>query len=243
MTKPLIGGLSNPLIKSARAGGVKQQRSGLTLKRKIVHIFMKLYFARHGESLANTLHIISNRDLPHPLTLKGQDQARALAARLRDKSITRIYASPVPRAAETAAIIGGMLSMPVTTSDALHEYDCGLLEGRGDTEAWDLHEQFIVDWLNGNRRDECPLGGESFEEIRDRFVRFIDSLVKDFGGSDENLLLVTHGGMLLLGLPHVLTNVDFPTARSLPLDNTIVITAEPTQGGLLCRAWGDKVLA
>jgi hypothetical protein len=30
---------------------------------------IRLYSARHGESLANTLHIISNRDLPHQLTV------------------------------------------------------------------------------------------------------------------------------------------------------------------------------
>jgi broad specificity phosphatase PhoE len=30
---------------------------------------ISLYFVRHGESLANTLHIISNRDLPHQLTV------------------------------------------------------------------------------------------------------------------------------------------------------------------------------
>jgi 2,3-bisphosphoglycerate-dependent phosphoglycerate mutase len=204
---------------------------------------MKLYFTRHGESLANTLHIISNRDLPHPLTARGREQATAVATRLTDKTITCIYASPIPRAAETANIIGSIMSLPVTTADALCEYDCGLLEGRGDEEAWTIHQQFIRDWLDGRRRDQCPQGGETFEDIRDRFVPFMESLVKDFGGSDENPLLVTHGGMLLLGLPHVLTNVDFPAARSLPLDNTIVIAAEPSQGRLLCRAWGDKVLA
>jgi hypothetical protein len=32
---------------------------------------MKILFTRHGESITNTLHIISNHDLPHPLTGKG----------------------------------------------------------------------------------------------------------------------------------------------------------------------------
>jgi broad specificity phosphatase PhoE len=31
-----------------------------------------LYFARHGESIANTGNIISNRDLAHPLTPTGR---------------------------------------------------------------------------------------------------------------------------------------------------------------------------
>jgi probable phosphoglycerate mutase len=204
---------------------------------------MKLTIARHGESLANTLHIISNRDQPHPLTPYGRLQAEALAFRLSDKGLTRIYASPVTRAAETAEIVGGFLSIPVTTADALREYDCGVLEGRGDEEAWALHEQFIVDWLSGHRRDEAPEGGESFHDIKNRLVPFVESLVNDYGGSDENLLLVTHGGILLLGLPHVLTNVDFTKARSLPLDNTIIIETKLTEQGLLCLSWGDQALA
>lgn len=204
---------------------------------------MKLTITRHGESLANSLHIISNRDLPHPLTPYGRLQAEALAFRLFDKAITRIYASPVTRAAETAEIVGGILSVPVTTSNALREYDCGVLEGRGDEEAWAQHEQFIVDWLSGHRRDEAPEGGESFHDIKNRLVPFIETLVKEYGSSDENLLLVTHGGILLLGLPHVLTNVDFTKARNLPLDNTIVIEAILSEQRLVCLSWGDQVLA
>ena len=204
---------------------------------------MKLTITRHGESLANILHIISNRDLLHPLTPYGRLQAEALAFRLSDKGITRIYASPVTRAAETAEIVGGILSVPVTTADALREYDCGVLEGRGDEEAWALHEQFIVDWLSGHRRDGAPAGGESFHDIKNRLVPFIESLVKEYGSHDENLLLVTHGGILLLGLPHVLTNVDFTKARSLPIDNTIIIEAILTEQRLVCLSWGDQVLA
>ena len=203
---------------------------------------MKLTFTRHGESLANTLHIISNRDLPHPLTPYGRLQAKALAFRLLDKGITRIFTSPVPRAAETAEIAGEILSLPVTESHALREYDCGNLEGRGDADAWQTHKHFIVEWLAGRRRGESPEGGETFKDIRDRFVPFIESLVENPGGSDEHLLLVTHGGILLLGLPHVLTNVSFDKARSLPLDNTLLIEAERTQRGLICRVWGERAL-
>ena len=40
---------------------------------------MKVIFARHGESTANTLHVFSNQQADHPLTEKGRDQAQALA--------------------------------------------------------------------------------------------------------------------------------------------------------------------
>jgi broad specificity phosphatase PhoE len=204
---------------------------------------MKLTFTRHGESLANTLHIISNRDLPHPLTPYGRLQAEALAFRLFDKGITRILTSPVPRAAETAEIAGEILSLAVTRTDALREYDCGVLEGRGDEAAWALHGQFIVDWLSGHRQDEAPEGGESLHDIKNRLVPFIESLGKELGSLDENLLLVTHGGILLFGLPFILSNVDHKMARNLPLDNTLLIEVELVEGNLVCRSWGDQVLA
>jgi broad specificity phosphatase PhoE len=55
---------------------------------------VRILFARHGEGLANTLRIISNRDLPHPLTEKGRARATALAEKLAERPIQRIYASP-----------------------------------------------------------------------------------------------------------------------------------------------------
>jgi broad specificity phosphatase PhoE len=204
---------------------------------------MKLYFTRHGESLANTLHVISNRELPHPLTAKGREQATMLASRVKDKNIARIYASPVPRAKETAEIISKTLNVPLEISDALREYDCGVLEGRGDREAWNLHRKYLEDWLEGRRRNECPPGGETFHDIEKRFVPFIKKLVKDYSSNDENLLLVSHGGAILLGLPLILVNIDFPSARLLPLDNTVIITTESSRDGLICRTWGEQVLA
>jgi broad specificity phosphatase PhoE len=181
---------------------------------------MKLYITRHGESLANTLHTISNRNLPHPLTSYGRMQAEALASQLLDKGITHIFTSPILRAYETAEIVASKLNLTFNVADALREYDCGELEGRGDEKAWRQHEDYIVNWLAGHRRDKCPQGGENFNDIRNRFVPFIEELIKKSSNSDKNSLLVTHGGILLVGLPHVLANVDFKRARTLPLDNT-----------------------
>jgi len=59
---------------------------------------MRLYFIRHGESEANTLQIISNRNLPHAMTETGLRQVFALAGKLHGKSICRIYTSPILRA-------------------------------------------------------------------------------------------------------------------------------------------------
>ena len=66
---------------------------------------MRIHFARHGESLANQLHVISNRGLVHGLTLEGRQQALGLAHLLEDRPISRVYTSPLLRAIETGVLV------------------------------------------------------------------------------------------------------------------------------------------
>ena len=97
---------------------------------------MRIYFIRHGESQANLLRQISNRGLRHGLTRIGREQTRSLAQKLEPCSITKIYASPVLRAIETGVILANQLGVDYELTDALREYDCGILEGRADPAAW-----------------------------------------------------------------------------------------------------------
>jgi bisphosphoglycerate-dependent phosphoglycerate mutase len=80
---------------------------------------LRFYFVRHGESEANSLHIVSNRDLPHGLTAKGREQADMLANQLASSGITKIFTSPLLRARQTAAILAHALGLEVVVSDAL----------------------------------------------------------------------------------------------------------------------------
>src|SRR5512136_2404131 len=123
---------------------------------------MRIYFARHGESLANLLHEISNRGLRHGLTPKGRRQAVALADRLRDQHITHIYSSPLLRAIETTVLVANRLGLDYEVVDALREYDCGIAEGRSDAGAWQLYRTLSNAWLVDRRWDQRLEGGESF---------------------------------------------------------------------------------
>ena len=110
---------------------------------------MKLYFVRHGESEANTRHIISNRVLPrYPLTAKGQQQAEALGQSLRGHVFAALYSSPILRALQTAERVAGQLSTApeVRLAPALCEPDLGELEERGDDAAWRLHDDLYQRW-------------------------------------------------------------------------------------------------
>jgi probable phosphoglycerate mutase len=197
---------------------------------------MKLYFVRHGESEANTRHVISNRDSPFGLTLAGKQQAMTLAARLRDVSFNGIFSSPVRRARETAEILSGVFHLPYQITEALREYDCGILEEKSDEESWRLHREIAEDWTLHHNYERKPEGGECFLDIQKRFLPFIESL-KDGNGSP--ILLVGHGGLFQLMLPLVLRDIDNEFVRSHGIRHTECVIAEYLSREFVCRQWGE----
>lgn len=203
---------------------------------------MRIYFTRHGESHANVLRQISNRGLVHPLTQKGREQASALADRLRGCAITRIYTSPVLRALETTVIVAHRLGLEYEVADGLREFDCGIAEGRTDQEAWQLWQAAVDNWTEHRRWEWRIPEGESFCDIRNRFVPFVEGLVAQYRESDAALLCVSHGGVLWMMLPLVLANVDHDWMAQRGLANTALIVAELGPDGLRCVEWdGVKV--
>jgi len=203
---------------------------------------MRIYFVRHGQSEANVLRVISNRDLPHHLTGLGRQQAEALAQTVTDVPLAAIYSSPIVRAAETAQIVAASKGLPVEITDALREPDCGIMEGRGDEEAWAEHARATHDWVEG-KFDSRIEGGESYNDLRARFVPFIENLKAAHANSNHNLLLITHGSLLYLMLPLVLTNIDLAAVGEYPMPNTGIIIAEERAHGLVCLEWCGVKLA
>ncbi|MBV7327458.1 histidine phosphatase family protein [Chloroflexi bacterium TSY] len=171
---------------------------------------MRILFTRHGESEANVQRIISNRNLPHKLTQTGISQAFALAKRLVDSYDVRLIgASPILRAQETAAIVAESLGLSPATYPALREFDCGMMEGRGDSEAWAAHQAVVRAWDEEKDFDQCiEPDGESFNDIKERFLPFVARLIKENQVQSGDILLISHGAVLLQMLPLVVANVD-----------------------------------
>src|SRR6266540_2696491 len=151
---------------------------------------MKLYFVRHGESEANIQHVISNRDSPFSLSPLGKRQANALAQNLKDIRIAAIYSSPVLRARETAEILSQEFHLPYQSTEALREYDCGILEEKSDEASWKLHSEIAEDWTVNHNYLRKPEGGENFLDIKKRFIPFIESFGHNHLDSQNHILLV-----------------------------------------------------
>jgi probable phosphoglycerate mutase len=183
---------------------------------------MILYFVRHGESEANLLHEVSNRGLKHPLTEKGRRQALELAQTFQSMPVSHIFCSPLLRAVQTAEILSTELNIPFTAAHALCEYDCGIIEGRSDEAAWVMWKELWINWEAG--RYECRIeGGESFEDVKNRFVPFIESLLRR--DSPGDVILVGHGGTYRFMLP--LLGSGLPAGYTMTYTDRIIADVTP----------------
>lgn len=200
---------------------------------------MKLHFVRHGESEANIQHVISNRESPFGLTALGRQQATTLAENLKEIPPTAIYSSPVLRAKETAEILAQAFHVPYEVTEALREYDCGILEDKSDKESWRLHREIAEDWTLNQNYLRKPEGGENFLEIKKRFIPFVEHFTNNALHSQDHILFVSHGGLLQLMLPEMLTNIDHAFVRSHGIGHTQCIVVEHGTNGLTCLQWGD----
>jgi probable phosphoglycerate mutase len=102
------------------------------------------YLVRHGQSEWNLGRLVQGQT-PHPaLTDLGRRQAAAaaelLATDLAARGLTAglVLSSDLRRAAETAGIIAARLGVAVETDARLREQAFGRLEGRPDSEFWEL---------------------------------------------------------------------------------------------------------
>lgn len=204
---------------------------------------MRLYFARHGESEANLLREFSNRGWRHGLTERGREQAAALARTLRDAPVARVYTSPLMRAVQTAEIVSAGLGIACEAADALREYDCGVLEGRSDPASWGQYEAVSDAWLREGRPEARLDGGESFLDMRARFLPFIERLTRTHGPAGGGAVLIGHGGLYRCMLPLVLVNVDAAFGLAHPIGPAGVVVTELGPDGLVCRSWCGRAVA
>jgi broad specificity phosphatase PhoE len=115
-----------------------------------------LLLVRHGETSPNVDGLLLGRADP-PLTARGQEQARALAAALPRPD--RVVSSPLTRAVATAGAFG----VDIEVDERWVELDYGELEGRAPSA---VPDELWTRW----RRDPAfaPPGGESLLAVGER---------------------------------------------------------------------------
>ena len=169
---------------------------------------MRIFMARHGETEWNVKRRIQgSTDIP--LNENGIRQAHSLAGYLERQvvgkggTITHIFTSPLERAKETAEIVGDRLRVPVEAVPGLEEMNFGICEGKSWLEAKAMYPQELSAWEE-NKRERRILGGESYQDVLDRFfsaykiIKRRLSLAELDGEKDNNILIITHGAVIML---------------------------------------------
>jgi probable phosphoglycerate mutase len=161
---------------------------------------MKLFAARHGETAWNLV----GREMGHldsPLTERGVLQAEALARRLGDLGIERVYSSDLGRALRTAEIVAEACGVELELDPALRERHMGIFQGLTSAEILEKYPAERRDYDSGGVDYVVP-GGESARQRTERSVRALTGLAQRH--ADGRIAVVTHGGFLLGFFQHVL---------------------------------------
>ena len=126
-----------------------------------------IVFARHGQTALNRSGRLQGR-LDAPLSDVGHEQAARLSRELASVPATRVVASPLRRAVETAQAIAEPHGLTVETDERIIELDYGEWDGiplgTVPADAWNT-------W----RADPAftPPGGESLQAVTARVASFL----------------------------------------------------------------------
>jgi len=151
---------------------------------------MLVRIVRHGESEGNFAGSLQGSRLDTPLSALGLRQAECLAARLAGEAIDAVWASPMVRARETAAVVAAPLGLGVLLDADLVEFDWGIWSGRPFTGEIEKEVSDVRARWRAGETEVSPSGGESPARAAVRADRFLGRL----SGSGANApLVVAHG--------------------------------------------------
>ncbi|MCF3172159.1 histidine phosphatase family protein [Streptomyces sioyaensis] len=133
-----------------------------------------LYLVRHGEASPDESR----------LTGAGRRQATLLGQRLRDIPFAAVHHGPLPRAEQTARLIGDQLkSVPLNVSEAAGDYVPYIPEkDELPAESADFYLRFLA----GTTDEERKSGAALARQALDLFTGPVD------GEQDQHELVVTH---------------------------------------------------
>jgi probable phosphoglycerate mutase len=150
----------------------------------------RVIIARHGQTDWNVVKRIQGGGSNPPLNDIGRQQAANIAARLKDETISAIYASHLQRAQDTAKAIAQYHGLPVNTEPALREIEAGEVEGVTLAELGHHFSKLLVQY-NGDKLEYTSApGGESLPEVQQRGWEAVQRLADKHSG--QTIVLVSH---------------------------------------------------
>ena len=171
---------------------------------------MRLYLVRHAAPEEwSAGRCIGRTDVP--LSESGRSSADRLAAAFAGLDVAAVYATPLRRAAATAAPIAAAVGREVTPCDGLTEIDFGAFEGLTPDEIARADPELYARWTTAPAAIRFP-GGESYADVRARAVPAVEEIARRH--PDRTAVAVAHAGPIRIVLAAAL---DMPDAASFRL--------------------------
>ena len=172
-----------------------------------------IYLLRHGATALNreVPYRLQGRKIDPPLDELGRRQAEAAAGALASTPIVAVYSSPLRRAVETAAIVGGPHGLAPSTIDALTEADLGRWEGLTWDEARAIDPRLVEEFQRRPGVTPYP-GGESFGEVA---ARALPALAEVGSRHESAHVVVVAHNVVNRAVLAALLGLDMDRARSI----------------------------
>jgi broad specificity phosphatase PhoE len=155
---------------------------------------LKLILVRHGETHWNKDGLVQGGDSDIELDDTGLEQARRLAAFLKNEPIIAILSSPLQRAVATAEVIASQNHLPVEIDQGLKELKVGDLEGISISNLRTTFSRFLLQWWQDGETMKLP-NGESLVELQQRAWKVIEGLLEKH--KDGTAVVVSHYFVIL----------------------------------------------
>jgi broad specificity phosphatase PhoE len=150
---------------------------------------------------------------PVPLSERGLDEARGLAASLRGLKADTLISSDMLRAVQTAEVLAAVLDLDPHQDRAFREVNCGAFDGASLERLLDSHPEY-VSWVEAGFKQRFATeqrhfpsdlrfpGGESVLDMAERAIpAFLDVCAAPAG---TVTVIVSHAWVIAVILCHVL---------------------------------------
>ncbi|MBN1482751.1 histidine phosphatase family protein [candidate division KSB1 bacterium] len=194
----------------------------------------RIYLVRHGETEWNRAKIYQGQ-MDSPLSSLGIKQAQAVASALRDDKIDVVYCSDLGRARHTAHIISAPHGLVAITDERLRERHLGVFQGLKKDEMIAKYADDVHKYRSGDPDHIIP-GGESSRQRYERSIACLHDVAAKHSG--ENILIVTHGGVVR-GFLEMVLHLPMNAKRRFSLYNASIARLSLYNGHWMMDSWGE----
>ncbi len=181
-------------------------------------VIMDIIFIRHGETKDNIKKIYSRKEAS--LSIKGQEEILTIKGKLNNKSFGKVYVSPLKRTKETLEL----LELEGIEDFRIEEYDFGIFAGKSYEEVTEIYPKETKLWIEDYINYKIPKG-ESFKEFYLRVIDFLEGIIES---GEENILVITHEGVIKAALCWVFDNIEY--FYKFKVNNGSIVTISVNDG-------------